>query len=387
MSFRYHAKTKTACFDGYVLGSSGKLRRRKTVANVTRAQALHAYGVFRAELASGRAPRGPLTLDAFLQVYWAAIAAPLAASTAATYRSLIDRQLLRFFGTTLLGDITAIRVIDFKTDMRNRGCAPSYINDAVRLLKTLLRQAVERDAVADYPVKKKIPREREDLLRLELTPEERHRFFRTFDDEQAFRDHIGTHRRRKGRLATSAATGGYFARYRELRDFFVVAVETGLRNRSDLRNLRWREVDLDGGLIRLSMQKTGFEATIPISRACRGVLERLRAGRGAAEYVFLDTTGRLLSLSRIKRAFKLAKELAGITRRLRVHDLRHTFGCRLASGGVPLQMIAKALGHTTTKMAERYARPSEESMRMIVGALDRDECSPEWAGGFEPPTT
>ena len=34
--------------------------------------------------------------------------------------------------------------------------------------------------------------------------------------------------------------------------------------------------------------------------------------------------------------------------------------------------IAKALGHTTTRMAERYARPSTESMREITRALDAD---------------
>lgn len=45
-------------------------------------------------------------------------------------------------------------------DMRARSCSPSYINDAVRVLKMLLRQAVERD-IADYPIKKKVPREKE----------------------------------------------------------------------------------------------------------------------------------------------------------------------------------------------------------------------------------
>lgn len=34
-----------------------------------------------------------------------------------------------------------------------------------------------------------------------------------------------------------------FLRFRELREFFVVAVETGLR-KNDLRNLRWGHVDL-----------------------------------------------------------------------------------------------------------------------------------------------
>jgi integrase len=88
--------------------------------------------------------------------------------------------------------------------------------------------------------------------------------------------------------------------------------------------------------------------------------------------VFVDAAGRRYSITRIQRTFVLAKGLAGISRRLRLHDLRHTFGCRLASGGVSLQIIAAALGHTTTRMAERYARPSQEAMRAITRALDGD---------------
>ena len=45
--------------------------------------------------------------------------------------------------------------------MASRSCSPSYINDAVRLLKLLLRQAVERDVIGDYPIKKKVPKEKE----------------------------------------------------------------------------------------------------------------------------------------------------------------------------------------------------------------------------------
>jgi hypothetical protein len=74
---------------------------------------------------------------------------------------------------------------------------------------------------------------------------------------------------------------------------------------------------------------------------------------------------------RVLRAFETAKEMAGITRRFRFHDLRHTFASTLASQGVSLQVIAKALGHTTTRMSERYARPSEEAIRKAAEALDR----------------
>jgi len=369
---RYDTKTRTAYLDGYVAGTSGKVRRRKTVENVTIAQAREAWKVFRADLGSGRAVRGPITLATLIKEYWTIISAHLAASTRATQRNLIDRHLLRYFGATELTHITSVRVGDFQTDMRNLGLAASYINDAVRLLKMLLRQAVERDVIAEYPITKKTKNEREHPLRLELSTDERRRFFATFDDEHAFREHIRSTRPPNGRDPDSDATHAHYLRYRELREFFIVAVETGLRNRTDLRNLRWRDVDFEEGWIRVVMQKTEREASIAMSQACRAALRACRAKPVVSEFAFVDSAGHRWSIMRIRRTFALAKALAGITRRFRVHDLRHTFACRLASGGVPLQIIAKALGHTTTKMAERYARPSDESARAIAGALDRD---------------
>jgi integrase len=382
----YDGQHKRAVLDGYVSGTKGKVRRQRTIENVTYDQALSASKHFRAELQSGRALVGRMTLRAFLDRDFALIAAGLQDSTRKTHRSLIDRHLLRFFGETYLDAITTVRVMDFATDMRNRKLSPSYINDAVRLLKSLLRQAVERDVIGEYPIKKKIPKEKEPPLRLELKPAERARLFATFDDEAGFRRYFDEHQdpvgaserfdeaRRfgRGRRGDSTATGAYFARYRELREFFIVGVETGLRNRSDLRNLRWSDVDFASGFIRLTMQKTLCEVVVPLSGACRAALLACRAKPVLSEYVFVDETGQRFSPTRIKRTFARAKKLAGIQRRLRLHDLRHSFGCRLASGGVSLQIIAKALGHTTTKMAERYARPSEEAMRAITSALDAD---------------
>src|SRR6266566_3062189 len=81
------------------------------------------------------------------------------------------------------------------SSISSRTCAalslsPSYVNDAVRLLKLLLRQAVERDVIADYPIRKKVPKEKETPLRLELKLDERLRFYATFSDEEGFRRHL-----------------------------------------------------------------------------------------------------------------------------------------------------------------------------------------------------
>lgn len=227
---------------------------------------------------------------------------------------IIRNHLLRYFGDSNLDVITSILIIDFMADMRQRKLSGTYINNAVRVLKMLLRQAVERDVLADYPIKKKIPKEKEKPLRLELTSDERARFFAVFDDEAGFRmfleskrqlgpvresDSFTKPRRFGGGLRSdSKAAGEAFERFRELRELFVVAIETGLR-KSDLRNLRWDQIDVFGGFIRVLMQKTTLEAEIPISRACRDALDAAEVRSGHDEYVFLDARGRRYPFTRV----------------------------------------------------------------------------------------
>jgi site-specific recombinase XerD len=336
--FDYDGRAKRAVLDGYVPGTKGKVRRRRTLENVTYDQALAEWKKFRADLKSGRAITGPVTFRTFIDRYFDLIAAGLQESTRKTHRTLLDCHLLRYFGETTLESITTVRVMDFATDMRNRKLSPSYINDAIRVLKALVRQAVERDVIGEYPIKKKVPKEKEPPLRLELKSNERVRLFATFDDEAGFRRYLddqrslGTTAEREpfddargfgaGMRGNSKAAGAYFLRYRELREFFIVAVETGLRNRSDLRNLKWAEVDFTAGFIRVTMQKTQREAEIPMSTACREALRACRAKPVVSEHVFVDRAGQRFSAARIRRTFARAKKLAGITRRLRLHDLR-----------------------------------------------------------------
>jgi site-specific recombinase XerD len=57
--------------------------------------------------------------------------------------------------------------------------------------------------------------------------------------------------------------------------------------------------------------------------------------------------------STIKRYFTTAKALAGITRRFRLHDQRHTFASTLASKGINSFTLRDLLGHTSTRTTER----------------------------------
>jgi site-specific recombinase XerD len=87
------------------------------------------------------------------------------------------------------------------------------------------------------------------------------------------------------------------------------------------------------------------------------------------EYVLLTPEGKPYSESTIKRYFKTAKAIAGITRRFRFHDQRHTFASTLASKGINSFTLRDLLGHTSTRTTERYARPSLEALEAVREAL------------------
>jgi hypothetical protein len=104
--FQYEARRRRAVLDGYVRGTNGKIRRQKTLENVTRAKALAEWKVFRADLESGRAVEGPFTLRQFVDRFYGLISAGHQKSTRHTQRNIIDSHLLRYFGDSLLETIT-----------------------------------------------------------------------------------------------------------------------------------------------------------------------------------------------------------------------------------------------------------------------------------------
>jgi integrase len=118
------------------------------------------------------------------------------------------------------------------------------------------------------------------------------------------------------------------------------------------------------------MKKTKKWAVVPVSKECHAALGECRKRAVLSRYVFVYSDGRRIPEIAVRRAFLRAKRIAGITRRFRFHDLRHTAACTLASAGVSLQVIQKILGHTSIKMTERYVRVDENAITEARRALD-----------------
>jgi len=372
--FRYDARRGIVHLTVCVKGTAGATRRKRTVAVTDRDHAVEEWRKFRAELGIRGGKATVWTLRAYVAAHRAKLTATLSRDAAKGF-DLDARRLVAFFGERPLSKITDADVRDFAVASN---LAATTTNHTLSALRKILNDAVARRELAVYPVARRLPTRRVDLLRLEMSDEERLAFLSAFDDEAGFRRMLA--RERVARIDRGEAYGvipkpdgaaahARWAMFRAARPLFVVALETGLAL-SDLRGLTW--ADVEGDTLTLQRRKTGVEAVIPVSAACRAALEEVRSRAVVGRRIFLGPFGHPICVSQVQAYFAVAKELAGITRRLRFHDLRHTFASRLATAGVPLQVIARALGHASTRTTERYARPGAETTDLVRAALETE---------------
>ncbi|MEM6355207.1 MAG: tyrosine-type recombinase/integrase [Pseudomonadota bacterium] len=146
-----------------------------------------------------------------------------------------------------------------------------------------------------------------------------------------------------------------------------LAALTGLRLASEIRVMRWDDIDMKGGTVVLPKTKSGRRThTFPSA-----ALELLADTRKMGEFVIPGRTPeRPLNDRLIRRVFEKACAEAGISG-ARVHDLRRTVMTSAASMGVSAHLLRDMVGHKTTAMADRYIRQAGEpltELRERVGA-------------------
>lgn len=126
-----------------------------------------------------------------------------------------------------------------------------------------------------------------------------------------------------------------------------IALYTGLR-RGEICKITAEDITEDTIRIRAGNTKTLRYREVPIFPALRPWLA----------YLPLPIT-----FEGLKTGFQRAR-LAADMRHVNFHDLRRSCGTILLQSGVPLNVVSKILGHSTTKVTEkRYAFMHEDSVR------------------------
>jgi integrase len=158
------------------------------------------------------------------------------------------------------------------------------------------------------------------------------------------------------------------------RDFFPIAccaVYTGMRV-SEIVGLKWTDVDLDRKVIRIERSGEGTTKSrkvryVPVNSRLLNVLKTCRQGKNG-ELVFHDGDGQMRSID-FRTEMRKAAEKAGI-RKIRMHDLRHTFASNYIIKGGNLVCLQKILGHSTINMTLRYAHLAPDFMAKDIERLD-----------------
>lgn len=144
-------------------------------------------------------------------------------------------------------------------------------------------------------------------------------------------------------------------------DAITLIALTGCR-RSEIARLRWSEVDLEAGLLRLQHSKTGPRA-VPLGDQAIDLIVKLKAA-GEGEWVFPSRRGRgpIVGLQKVWSQIRKQANLPT----LRLHDLRHSFASQAINGGASLYLTGAVLGHRQSSTTQRYAHLQSDPVRSVA---------------------
>jgi integrase len=148
---------------------------------------------------------------------------------------------------------------------------------------------------------------------------------------------------------------------------YVLAVHTGMRP-GELLGLRWEDVDLDAGSLRVNRALSDGKLAETKTKRSRRRID-LSAGSVAAlkahhkrqleervqkaglwrdnGLVFPSTIGTPLSHRNLVRTFKRLLKRAGLPQSIRLYDLRHTCATLLLNSNVHPKYVQELLGHAS----------------------------------------
>lgn len=289
-------------------------------------------------------------------------------ATIVAVRSILDRWLIPFFGDKAIDAIRQEDVADLMRLMeagrrptqptRGKPCGPKTIRNYIGTLSALFNLAERKGWASSNPAR---------LVDLPAAEHSEDIHFLEADEVLA--------------LADAAIKGDYQAIDRGL---YLTAAMTGLRQ-GELIALRWRDVDWPAGRVRVRQNYVLGEfgtpkskrstRSVPMADAVAGELDRLfkaSTQHGDDDLVFADprTTAPLQKAALLRR-YRKALKAAKLDEAHRFHDLRHTFGTRMAAAGTPMRTLQEWMGHRDIETTQRYAdyAPSAHEAAFVAAAF------------------
>jgi integrase len=164
----------------------------------------------------------------------------------------------------------------------------------------------------------------------------------------------------------------------DFRNLVRAALYTGARY-SELARLLVADFHSSSGTVFVGRSKSGKSRHIILTDEGIAFFQHLCVGRGGGEILLRKSNGKAWGPAVQKRPMAAAVQRANITPSISFHGLRHTYASLSITGGVPLLVLAKNLGHADTRMLERnygHLEDSYERAAIRAGAPRFGEVQP-----------
>lgn len=251
--------------------------------------------------------------------------------TAPTLHDHILDNFLKLVGNAPISKITPNDIEKYK-NLRSGVVQNSTINRELNSLSKMFSLAVENDYIKISPfssVKK---------LRIENKPD------RFLDAEEE-----------KKLLASSNSF---------IQKIIITALHTAMR-KGEILNLKWDDIDLKKGYIKILKTKNNRTRRIPLSDKLKKILKELPK---ISEYVFSNPQTKT-KYTDIDNVFSRAVKKSGI-KHITFHQLRHTAATRMVERGIDLIVVKEILGHEDISTTQRYSHPVPERTQEAINILN-----------------
>ena len=249
-------------------------------------------------------------------------------------RRIVGDFMIHKFGTDEvdLNKITTLIVDDFVIYFRKKGNSDSTINRKLMCLSKIMKFAHERKKVVELP---KLPLKKEPKGKIRwLTLEEDKLLLKYFD----------------------------FPWTRDYLDYFIVAIDTGLRT-SEM--LRLEKSAILEKRIKVELTKSGEPRKVGLTPRAKRVLERRSRALKDDEKVFM------LTKTKLRYRFDVMRKDIPELKDVHPHVLRHTFCSRLVQLGAPLANVQELMGHEVIETTMRYAHLAPDHDASDISLLSK----------------
>jgi integrase len=347
-------------------------RRRKVLRGKNKDALMKRFRIEERELAErGDLPTSDQTVAQWMRYWFESIAVKdVRPKTAASWRGFVFNHIIPTIGTVRLSRLSAKHVREVTDRIVASGLKESTALTAHRIMSVSFEWAVRENRIARNPAKL-VPAPRKNIPALEvLSREEAYDVFQ----------HVLKDKEYGVRWAIALLTG---ARRGEVIGLEADRVTDVLDLSWQLQRLSWQhgcdpacgryraaqcpakrlQVPADyeyrpvsGGLYLTRPKSRAGWRIIPLVEPLRGLLQaHMQANPPGEAGLIFTIGGKAIDPDRDSDLWRAVLADAGIKKRVRLHDLRHTAVDMLYLAGVPEDLIVQIVGHSSRAMTRAYA--------------------------------